>query len=61
MTVAELIDLLQQVPQHLPVTVCDESEGVFHEFIDFVYHYVPDEGSEDEDPEGVVIVVNECV
>jgi hypothetical protein len=62
MTVEELIEQLRQLPQHLKVCINDEVGGTFHEKIDFVYHYVPDEENPyDDDPESVVIVVNECV
>ena len=61
MTVAELIDQLRQLPQHLKVCVNDESGGVWHENIDFVHHWVPDEPNVYEDEECVTLIVNECV
>ena len=60
MTVAELIDELRQLPQHLKVMVNDEDGGQFFENIDFLYHYKPDEGFAG-DEECVTLVVNECV
>jgi hypothetical protein len=40
MTVAQLIELLKQLPQDAPVSVNDEGSGIFHEDIDTVF-YVP--------------------
>ena len=61
MTVADLIERLRAMPQDLPVCVNDECGGTFHENIDFVYRFVPDEGNPYDDLECVVITVNECV
>lgn len=61
MTVAELIEQLRQLPQHLQVSINDETGGTFHDNIDFVYHWQPDEENKYDDPECVVLVVNECV
>ena len=44
MTVAQLIELLKQLPQHIPVSVNDEAGGVFHEDVEFVF-------SQPENPE----------
>lgn len=60
MTVAELIAELSALPQHIKVSVNDERGGNWHETIDFLYHFKPDEGF-DGDEECVTIVVNECV
>ena len=40
MTVAQLIELLKQLPQDAPVSVNDEGSGIFHEDVDGVF-YVP--------------------
>jgi hypothetical protein len=40
MTVAQLIDLLKQLPQDAPVSVNDEQGGNFHEDVETVF-YVP--------------------
>ena len=61
MTVAELIEHLRQLPQDLKVCINDEEGGVWHEEIDFVQHFVPDEPNVYEDEECVVLVVNEVV
>ena len=44
MTVAQLIELLKQLPQHIPVSVNDEQGGTFHEDVEFVF-------SQPENPE----------
>ena len=56
MTVAQLIELLKQLPQDAPVSVNDEQGGIFHEDVECAF-YVP------EDPvygdrAAVIIVVN---
>jgi hypothetical protein len=61
MTVADLIEQLRQMPQDLPVCINDENGGTFHENIDFVFRFVPDENNPYDDLESVVLVVNECV
>lgn len=55
MTVAELIALLQTMPQDLPVSVNDESGHVFHEDVAGVFHCP--ENKEYDDRECVVLVV----
>jgi hypothetical protein len=40
MTVAQLIELLKQLPQDAPVSVNDEQGGNFHEDVETVF-YVP--------------------
>ena len=56
MTVAQLIELLKQLPQDAPVSVNDEGSGIFHEDIDTVF-YVP-ENKQFDDRACAVIVVN---
>ena len=56
MTVAQLIELLKQLPQDAPVSVNDEQGGRFHEDVECAF-YVP------EDPvygdrAAVILVVN---
>ena len=41
MTVAQLIELLKQLPQDAPVSVNDEQGGVFHEDVECAF-YVPE-------------------
>lgn len=55
MTVAQLIELLKTMPQHLPVCVNDEGAGVYHEEIDAVFEIEDDTNS---DEAAVVISVN---
>ena len=40
MTVAQLIELLKQLPQDAPVSVNDEQGGIFHEDVECAF-YVP--------------------
>ena len=61
MTVGELIAQLQKMHPSLPVSINDETGGTFHDNIDFLYHWQPDEENKYDDPECVVLVVNECV
>jgi hypothetical protein len=56
MTVAQLIELLKQLPQDAPVSVNDEQGGIFHEDVDTVF-YVP-ENPEYGDRACAIIVVN---
>jgi hypothetical protein len=56
MTVAELIEKLKTMPQHLPVGVNDEAGGRWHPMIDTVFE-IEDE-TEDGDEAAVVIAVN---
>ena len=56
MTVAQLIEVLKQLPQDVPVSVNDERSGKFHEDIEDAF-YVP-EDAEYDDRACVVIVVN---
>jgi len=56
MTVAQLIELLKQLPQDAPVSVNDEGGGTFHEDVDAAF-YLP-ESSEHGDRACVVLVVN---
>ena len=56
MTVAQLIELLKQLPQDAPVSVNDEQGGNFHEDVDGVF-YCP-EDKEYGDRACVIIVVN---
>jgi uncharacterized protein YigE (DUF2233 family) len=42
MTVAELIGLLKQLPQDVPVSVNDEGGGNFHDDVEGVF-YVPED------------------
>ena len=37
MTVAQLIELLKQLPQDIPVSVNDEQGGTFHEDVEWVF------------------------
>ena len=57
MTVAELISLLKQLPQDLPVSVNDEGGGVFHEDVDWVFSRPED--LKYGDRACVILVVNE--
>lgn len=56
MTVAELIEKLQALPQHLEVCVNDECGGIYHEQIDAVFEIADD--AEFEESAAVVIAVN---
>lgn len=56
MTVAQLIELLSQMPQDLPVQINDEAGGVLHETIDSVFEIADD--PEYGDCAAVVIAVN---
>jgi hypothetical protein len=56
MTVAQLIELLNQLPQDAPVSVNDEGGATFHEDVDAAY-YLP-EFREYGDRACVVLVVN---
>lgn len=56
MTVAQLIELLKQLPQDLPVSVNDELGGVFHEDVECVFS-VP-EDKDHGDRACAIIVVN---
>jgi hypothetical protein len=57
MTVAELINQLQKLPQNLPVSINDIGNGNFIEDIDYVWHSPVD--LEYGDRECVVIGVND--
>lgn len=56
MTVAQLIELLKQLPQDAPVSINDENGGNFHEDVETVF-YIP-ENKEYKDRACVVLVVN---
>jgi uncharacterized protein with NRDE domain len=56
MTVAQLIELLKQLPQDAPVSVNDEGSGIFHEDVECAF-YVP-ENPEYGDRACAIIVVN---
>lgn len=56
MTVAQLIELLKQLPQDAPVSVNDEGGGNFHEDVECVF-YVP-KNQEHGDRACAIIVVN---
>ena len=56
MIVAQLIELLKQLPQHVPVSVNDERGAIFHEDVETVF-YLP-EFREYGDRACVVLVVN---
>jgi hypothetical protein len=56
MTVAQLIELLKQLPQDAPVSVNDELGGTFHEDVECAF-YVP-EDLEHGDRACVILVVN---
>jgi hypothetical protein len=47
MNVAQLIELLKQLPQDAPVSVNDEGNGIFHEDVEAAY-YVPEFPEYDE-------------
>ena len=54
MTVAQLISLLKQLPQDIPVSVNDEAGGTFHEDVEFVFS-APKDG---DDRACAILVVN---
>jgi hypothetical protein len=56
MTVAQLIELLKQLPQDAPVSVNDEGGGNFHDDVEAVF-YVP-EDKQYGDRACVILVVN---
>jgi hypothetical protein len=56
MTVAELIEKLKQLPQHLEVCVNDEGNGIYHDAIDAVFDIADD--AEFDESAAVVIAVN---
>ena len=56
MTVAQLIELLKQLPQDAPVSVNDEQGGTFHEDIECAYYIPKDEFYSDR--ACVILVVN---
>lgn len=56
MTVAQLIELLKQLPQDAPVSVNDECGGTFHEDVEAVF-YVPEDPVHG-DRACVILVVN---
>jgi hypothetical protein len=56
MTVAELIAILQTMPQDAPVAVNDNRRGNFYDTVDQVDHFAEDFA--DGDPEVVVLQVN---
>jgi hypothetical protein len=56
MTVAQLIELLKQLPQDAPVSVNDEQGGNFHEDVECAF-YVP-ENPEYGDRACAILVVN---
>jgi hypothetical protein len=56
MTVAELIELLKQLPQDVPVSVNDEGFGYFHEDIKAAWYCPEDE--QHGDRACAIIVVN---
>lgn len=59
MTVAELITILQTMPQDLPVSINDEENGIFYKDIDNVFQY--DGDVEYGDRACVTLVVNETI
>ena len=56
MTVAQLIELLKQLPQDAPVSVNDEGSGIFHEDVECAF-YVPEDKTHG-DRACAILVVN---